>query len=124
LPVDLSPREVQAEVTAVTGSAPVAVGTQCRFVVDGRDRSEGGYWCNAQIVCDGRLLYGGPQAGFFPCDLSDPSRHVSGGDAMTTSEDTDASMQIDTARGSLTIRDDANGSYGAYSLTAQIHSVR
>lgn len=126
------PMLVRATVEAVDGASPVALGDACEFTVERHaDSSQPvGYWCRTQIVCGGRLLYGGATAGYFPCTLTDASpatgapRSVVGRDDTTTSGDTDASMTLDTTSGTLTIADDAAGSYGAYSLRARITEVR
>lgn len=124
-PVPESPRRVVATVTDVTGNSPVNVGTRCEFDVTRVDRGDGTFWCNAQVMCGGLLLYGGPNAGFFDCTLYDqPVRHVVGGESNTTSVDSDAAMQLDTLQGTLLVRDDPSGRYGQYSLRARVDSVR
>jgi hypothetical protein len=123
--LDFAPRQIEATVTASEGAAPVPIGTTCSFDVVPRPRAEGGYWCNAQIACGGRLLYGGAQAGFFDCTVyGAPSRDVVGRDARTTASDGDSSMEIDTAQRVITVSDDPTGTYGAYSVVARIDSVR
>ena len=117
-------RRVRAIVESGLGSLPVPPQTHCDFTIQPRARPDGTYWCNAQIVCGGRLLYGGPNSGFFPCTLDDgPDRHVVGADPQTTAADTDAAMEIDSRQGRLRIRDDATGRYGRYDLTARILGV-
>lgn len=121
-----NPRMVTATITTTSGTAPVGVGTTCSFAVERHARSAPpGYWCRAQITCGGLLLYGGPAAGFFPCELHEqPRRDVVGRDDSTTAMDTDASMELDTRQGTLTIRDDASGPFGAYSVEARVTDVR
>jgi len=121
-----APRIVTATVTAVEGAAPVSVGAACNFNVLRQPNPDqpSGYWCNAQIVCGGKLLYGGPSAGYFPCTVVDAPPSVVGADPMTTASDTDAAIDLNTTAGTLTIRDDANGLHGAYTLTARIDRVR
>jgi len=123
------PRHVVATVSASTGSTPVPVGARCAFDVERVERDDGTFWCNAQVQCGGVLLYGnvrpGMNSGFFPCTLHEtPTRHVRGRDDQTTSQDTDASIHLDTMSGVLTVRDDASGPHGAYSLTANVLGVR
>jgi hypothetical protein len=124
-PDDRAPRVVHATVTAVTGSPGVSVGQICEFNVERRDREDGsGFWCNAQIVCGGHALYGGPNAGFFPCALfSAPTRGVVGSDPNTTAVDGDAAMSIDSQASTLEIWDDAQGPNGECRITAHIDSV-
>ena len=124
--MDQNPRTVTATVTATTGSAPVSVGTSCSFDVERHPRAEPpGFWCRAQIRCAGILVYGGSNAGYFPCELFDePRRDVVGVDDSTTATDTDAAMSLDTREGTLTIRDDASGPYGAYSIEARVTLVQ
>lgn len=115
---------VRATVTAVEGSIGVDVGAECGFAVDRRDRSDGTFWCNAQIVCGGRLLYGGPEAGYFPCTLFEqPRRDVVGSDPQTHEDDRDAAMSIDTTTGALEIWDDASGELGRFRVRARVDSV-
>ncbi len=123
--VPTAPRIVTATVTAVDGSAPVSNGATCNFNVRRQPRQDmpNGYWCNTQIVCAGKLLYGGPNAGFFPCTVGDSPPSVVGSDTMTTEQDTDAAMDLNTPGGTLTIRDDATGTHGQYSVTARIDQV-
>lgn len=123
--VPTAPRIVNATVTAVDGSTPVSVGMTCNFNVRRQPRPDmpNGYWCNAQIVCGGKLLYGGPSSGYFPCTVGDSPPSVVGSDTSTTSSDTDAAIDLNTPGGTLTIRDDGTGVHGQYSLTARIDQV-
>ena len=123
--VPTAPRIVNGTVTTVDGSSPVAVGATCNFNVRRQPRPDlpVGYWCNAQIVCGGTLLYGGPNAGYFPCTVGDSPPSVVGSDPETTASDTDASMELNTTAGTLSISDDATGVHGAYTLTARIDRV-
>lgn len=115
---------VHATVRSVEGSLPIDTGAMCAFAVDRRDRPDGTFWCNAQIVCDGRLVYGGPEAGYFPCTLHEqPRRDVVGGDPQTHAEDGDAAMAIDTVAGSVEIWDDATGDLGRFRVVASVDSV-
>ena len=122
------PRVVRATVRTVTGSRPAEPGASCSFAVERHARPEPpGYWCRAQILCAGKLLYGGPQSGYFPCTLQEGTRRdVSGQDGQTTSQDTDASMQLDTRLGQarLVVEDDATGPHGEYRLEAEVIEVR
>jgi hypothetical protein len=120
-----SPRHIEAVVEESTGLSAVSVGSTCSFDVTRQDRPDGTFWCNAQVRCAGQLLYGGPSAGFFDCTLYEqPERHVVGEDPNTTSTDRDAAMRLDTLSSVLTVRDDASGQLGAFSLRARVTSVR
>ena len=121
-PAAAAPRIVSATVTAVEGDAPVPVGASCDFNVEqsANPTVPSGYWCRTQIVCGGRLLYGGPNSGYFPCTFSDAPPTVVGRDDETTAADTDAAMSLDTTSQTLTIRDDATSALGAYSVTARV----
>ena len=124
-PPGVRPIGIVATVVQAVGSAPVAVGTECRFQVERRTKDDGSYWCNSQIGCGGRLLYGGATAGFYPCNYVDgAARHVVGTDPETTSADGDARMEIDTYRSVLSIADDQAGAFGAYTLVARIVAVQ
>lgn len=120
------PRAITATVESVSGTPGVSVGQTCEFNVERRDRDDGsGFWCNAQVVCGGHLLYGGPTAGFFPCTLFEaPSRGVVGSDPNTTSQDQDAAMSLDTVQRHLEIWDDARGALGEFRVVARVDSVQ
>lgn len=120
-----SPAIIRATVESVEGTSPVAVGATCEFTVERHARPEPpGYWCRTQIACGGRLLYGGPTAGYFPCELGDSPRTVVGRDIEATSVDTDAAMELDTTTGVLSVRDDVAGPYGSYAIRARITETR
>jgi len=110
---------LQADVTQVTGSLSGRVSGQCQFAIE-TVQSNAGLRCRTQILCDGTLVYGGPQSGFFDCRVDVSRRSVSGVDANTTSEDSDAAMTIDTDSHVLIVRDDASGPVGAFTLAATI----
>ncbi len=122
---DRAARVVHATIESVTGTPGVSVGQTCEFNVERRDRDDGaGFWCNAQIVCGGHLLYGGPTAGFFPCTLfTAPVRGVVGSDPTTTAQDRDGAMSIDTVQSHLEIWDDAQGPNGEFRVVAHIDSL-
>ena len=112
---------VRATVTFVSPGGPVQSGASCDFQVEPPSVSQD--MCRAQVYCNGRLLYGGPTAGYFPCTPG-PGAHVTGQDSNTTANDTDASFSISTPASIITIRDDASGPNGAYTLTARVDSVQ
>jgi hypothetical protein len=116
---------VHATITEVTGAPGVSVGQTCEFNVERRDRDDGsGFWCNAQVVCGGHLLYGGPTAGFFPCTLFyAPSRGVVGSDPNTTATDQDAALSIDSGQSHLEVWDDAGGANGEFRVVAHIDAI-
>jgi hypothetical protein len=117
-------RRVRATITESEGLADVAVGASCVADVTRHDHEDGTFWCNAQVTCGSRLLYGGADAGFFQCVLYDsPRRDVVGSDANTTAEDRDAAFSLNTVGGSLEIRDDASGTHGAMHVLAHVDAV-
>jgi hypothetical protein len=117
-------RRVRATVTEVSGLSDVSVGATCSADVTRHDRDDGTFWCNAQITCGSRLLYGGADAGYFPCVLYDGVRRdVVGSDPSTTVEDRDAAMSLNTIGGSLEIHDDASGPNGAVRLLAHVDTI-
>ncbi|MGF1468649.1 MAG: hypothetical protein ACFCGT_21195 [Sandaracinaceae bacterium] len=119
------PRTIVASVTEVDGLPQVAPGARCEFPVTVTARPGGTFWCNAQIRCGGELLYGGQNAGFFDCTLYEGDEpHVVGEDDRTTGDDGDSAMRIDSLNGVISVRDDANGRLGAFTLSARIESVR
>src|SRR5262245_60026904 len=58
---DVMPLQVRAEITQVSGLTGVSQGDRCEFLVERRARKEGSFYCNAQVTCAGRLVYGGPE---------------------------------------------------------------
>jgi len=118
--------EVNATVTSVTGSRPVSPDGVCSFRVERHPRSSGGYWCRTQAMCGEKLLFGGPTAGYFQCEMTQDASgtRIVGGDPDTTSSDRDASFAINTDEGSVVIRDDGTSDNGEYSLVAHINSVQ
>ena len=122
---DPQPRQIRAEVTRVSGNPVVRAGDRCDFLVERRLRAHDEYYCNAQVVCGGRLLFGGPDRGYFPCKLyEDGRRDVVGGDPSTTAADQDAALLLNTHEGVMRIWDDAHGSLGEFSVEAEILSTQ
>ena len=120
-----SPIAVTATVVRTSGSMPVPNGARCGFAVEQHAREDGSTWCRTQIVCDGRLLYGGRQAGYFDCTFeAGADAAVVGGDPMTTRDDGDAAIEIDTRRGTLVVRDDDAGAFAAFQVDARVTEVR
>ena len=120
---DPQPRQVRAEVTRVTGNAVVRAGDMCEFLIERRSRDQQSFYCNAQVVCGGRLLFGGPERGYFPCRLDDDGelRHIIGQDAST--KDGDPAFRINTHEGIMRIKDDEGGQFGAFEVEAEVLSV-
>jgi hypothetical protein len=121
-PPEPAVRLVRATVTASSGLADVTVGTPCTVEVRRSDDSD---QCHAQIDCGPRHLYGSESLGFFTCTLfvGGTRPDIQGADAMTTREDTDPAMSLDTVAGVLTLRDDETGTLGAFSVSANVESV-
>jgi hypothetical protein len=122
---DPQPRQVRAEVTRVSGASGVRPGDKCEFLVERRRRERDLFYCNAQIVCGGRLLFGGPDRGYFACRLFDDARRdVVGSEPSTTAADKDAALLINTREGVMRIWDDAHGNHGEFSIEAEILSIQ
>jgi hypothetical protein len=122
---DPEPRQVRAEVTRVRGNPVVRAGDKCEFLIERRQRERDGFYCNAQVVCGGRLLFGGPDRGFFACKLFDDARRdVVGTDPSTTSADKDAAFHINTREGVMRIWDDERGELGEFNVEAEILSIQ
>ena len=122
----ISTRNITVRLTGVEGGriSHLRVGSTCTFPVTQSSRTDGTFWCSAQIRCGGELLYGGPNAGFFDCTLYEqPERHVVGEDHDTTSGDSDGAMRIDTLSGELEVRDDDSGRLGAFTVRATVTRV-
>lgn len=118
-------RHIVAEVTEATGLSSVHAGSRCELDVTREERSDGTFWCNAQIRCAGELVYGGATAGYFDCTLYEqPQRHVVGQDFNTSSGDNDAAMRLDTLRSELEVSDDASGRLGAFLIRARVTELR
>lgn len=121
---EAQPRRVRAEVTRVRGAQVVRPGDKCDFLVERRPLENGAFYCNAQIVCGGQLLYGGPDRGYFACALYDaPRRDVVGTDANTSSEDHDPALNLDTQAGVLRVWDDERGALREFEVEAEVLDV-
>lgn len=121
---DPQPRRVRAEVTRVRGHQSVRVSDRCEFLVERRPLEKGAFYCNAQVLCGGKLVYGGPDRGFFACKLySEPRRDVVGADNSTTGVDHDAGFSLDTRAGIMRVWDDARGREGAFEIEADVIDV-
>ncbi|MBC7171655.1 MAG: hypothetical protein H5U40_04475 [Polyangiaceae bacterium] len=122
-PAGPSPRRLRVTAHVVSGrGSAVARGSSCLFDVE--PLSDAPSTCRAQIVCGGKLVYGGQSAGYFPCAISPGApTHVAGRDGQTSAEDGDAAMAIDTAAGTLSVRDDAAGPHGPFAFEARVESV-
>jgi len=119
------PLAVKAEVTRVSGNSGVRAGQTCDFFVERRLRGENDFYCSAEVVCGGKLLYGGTDRGFFPCRFYEGDRRdVVGGEAQTTSEDKDGALRIDTRQGVLRVWDDQGGTLGEFDVEAEVLSVQ
>lgn len=116
-------RVVRATVTSASGLADVTMGTVCTVEVRQSDDAE--LPCRAQIDCGPRHLYGSESLGFFACTLTVGGARpdVQGADTLTTRQDTDPAMSLDTIAGTLSMHDDETGPLGAFTLTANVESV-
>ena len=117
-----APLAVRAEVTRAGGAELVRLGETCEFLVEQRQRDDqNSLYCNAQITCGGKLLYGGPDRGYFTCRFDEgDAREVVGGDPTTTKQDQDAALHLDTRSGILHIWDDESGVHGAFDIEAEV----
>jgi hypothetical protein len=123
-PEALSPIAVRAEVTRVSDGQVVRPGQRCDFLVQQKLRQDGSYECNAQVMCGSKLLFGGPERGYFPCRITEGLRRdVVGLDPSTSRRDSDPAFKIDTHLGVLSLWDDETGELGAFRLEAEILSV-
>jgi hypothetical protein len=124
-PDTLTPIAVRAEVTRVSDGQVVRPGQRCDFLVQQKVRHDGSYECNAQVMCGSKLLFGGPERGYFPCRITDGVRRdVVGLDPSTSRRDSDPAFKIDTHLGILSLWDDETGELGAFRLEAEILSVQ
>lgn len=116
-----APIAIRAEVTRTSGAQLTRAGEICEFLVEQRQRDESSLYCNAQITCSGKLLYGGSERGYFPCRFDDgDEREVVGNDPTTTKEDKDPALHLDTRAGVLHIWDDESGPYGSFDVEAEV----
>ncbi len=116
--------ELTARVTSASGLSGVSDGDSCTVEFSHRDRST--LPCRVKLVCNGVTLFGFRESnGYFECEFeSDPFR-VNGEDSNTSGEGGgDPAMRLDTSSGALSIRDDAAGPVGAFTLEARIESTR
>jgi len=119
-------RSIVASVQSVAGTVPVTPGSLCYVIVEVKPEAQvpAGFWCKSTVTCNGTVLFGETETnGFFPCAAYDSPAAVLGEDAETTGSDGDASIQLDTNRRTLILRDDATGLRGAFRIEAQITEV-
>jgi hypothetical protein len=122
---DPQPRRIRAEVVSAEGSTGVRVGDGCNFLVERHPLEDGRFYCRAQVICGGVLLYGGPDRGYFACALYDePRRDVVGSDPSTTGSDHDGALQLDSVSGVLKVWDDSYGEHNEFMVIAEITDVR
>jgi hypothetical protein len=123
-----TPLLVRAEVTRSTLASLVRQGDSCEFLVEQRQRDAQSYYCNAQVMCGGKLLYGGPDRGYFSCRFYDGEQgehhDVVGSDPTTTREDKDPALQLDTRSGVVRVWDDASGPNGQFEIEAEVISAQ
>lgn len=124
----LAPLSVRAEVTRSSKAELARQGDSCEFLVEQRKRDAQSYYCNAQVMCGGKLIYGGSDRGYFSCRFYDGElgehHDVVGNDPTTTGEDKDPALQLDTRAGVLRVWDDASGSHGQFEIEAEILSAQ
>lgn len=117
-------RTVRVRVTDVSGTSAVRAGATCSFPVTRHTRTDGTFWCRAEVECGGVVFYGGGNAGYFDCTLYEqPERHVVGRDPNSTRVDGDGAMRLDTLRGEFEMHDDTTGALGEFTLRAQVTGV-
>jgi hypothetical protein len=123
-----APLSVRAEVTRSNQANLVRQGDSCEFLVEQRQRDAQSYYCNAQVMCGGKLLYGGQDRGYFACRFYDGAQgehhDVVGNDPTTTREDKDPAIQLDTRSGVMRVWDDASGPNGEFEVEAEILSAQ
>jgi hypothetical protein len=118
------PRVVRAEVVRAEGGSGVRIGDRCEFLVNRHLTKDGSWLCNAQVMCGERLVYGGPERGYFPCRLDEAQRReVVGTDGATTKQDQDGALYLDTRKGVMKVWDDERGTFGKFKLEADVISV-
>ena len=107
-----------ATVALVTGNLPgVTAGSTCSYTQSAADPSSG-FDCRWRVECNGVVVYGDGTGGYAPCH--DPSwpPGVLVADTGTTGVDNDPSLVINP--GGMSVRDDAQGPRGEYSITATL----
>jgi hypothetical protein len=122
---DREPRQVRAEIIRVTGAQLLRPGDKCEFLIERRPSENASPYCSTQVVCGGRLVFGGPNRGFFACRFeSDHRRDVVGSEPVTSGRDGDSAFYINTAEGLMRVWDDEAGMYGAFQIEADVLSVQ
>ncbi|MEM6962684.1 MAG: hypothetical protein AAF355_14200 [Myxococcota bacterium] len=114
-----------AVVTKARPAQMFRVGDRCSVALQ-RVAASGypsGYACRAEVRCGSRTLYGGKNAGYFPCEYQELGSRIRGEDRQTRSADGDAAFQIDTATRAIVIEDDASGPLGAFRVEAQLEGL-
>jgi hypothetical protein len=122
-------RAVTGVVQSVQFSRPqqsqVQVGQQCAFNVERHPHADLEYWCRAQIVCGGVMIYGGGNGGYFPCqwDTHGPGSIV-GADLQTSGQDGDSAIGLNSTTGTLLVQDDRSGRLGEFRVQARLTGIR
>lgn len=119
----LFPRELRGIIRSIQPSlGSVTAGQICSATLSARVADKGQVLCNARIECSGQLMYGGSDAGHFPCALA--GSHVRGSDAQTSSADQDPAITLDTESNSLHIWDDQAGYFGRFDMYVELERPR
>lgn len=121
IPTGTPMRSGTVTVQLVSGGLPgITTGTQCTYTQFSVDPSTG-FDCRWQVVCAGVTVYGEGSGGYNPC--SDPSwpPGTQVADLGTSSSDRDPSFVINA--GGMMVRDDAQGTRGAFQITATLDPI-
>jgi hypothetical protein len=107
-----------------SGIAGLEAGATCdAFVFRALTAAEGATWfspagdCRARVECGSLVLYGD---GGSSCPCTVRRDDVRAGEDMTTATDGDPAFSLDTSEGTFSLRDDAEGTHGAFALRGTV----
>jgi len=90
---------------AVTGDAPVGVGAPCTAVLDFLDQEDDSTTSRLEVICAGRTIYGGGEAGYLACEYDDDEVVVRCSDTDVSSDGGDPRLALDRAARTLVLED-------------------
>lgn len=94
------------DVRVATGTAPVPTGARCTLFVTPVNKDDAKFDTDLEVLCDGRLVYGGGSLGAIGCQKID-GRAVLCEDPTFTAQDGDPKVRLDRSAGSFVVEDRA-----------------
>ena len=94
------------DVRVATGTAPVPMGARCTLFVTPAGKDNAKLDTDLEVLCDGRLVYGGDSLGAIGCQKID-GRAVLCEDPTFTVQDGDPKVRLDRRAGTVVVEDRA-----------------